>query len=163
MNDLAFLALLHTHELSRRWDRPTPGDWAKTLATFPLFSGVTKRRLRGLARNATLAEFAPGESIVFAGDRHDGLYIILAGHAKTTSGRASQLLRTGEYFGEAEMIGGRPSSSSVVAMSYVQVMKLPARPVLNLARRHPAITFAMLKNLSTRFRHLEAEACPCAA
>jgi signal-transduction protein with cAMP-binding, CBS, and nucleotidyltransferase domain len=85
MHNLGHLALMQMPALQPQWDRPTAGEWTDVLATFPLFTGVSKRHLRRLARNATLAEFAPGETIVFAGDADEALYIILSGRAKTTS------------------------------------------------------------------------------
>ena len=42
--------------LLRYEDRSSDADWAEVLATFPLFAGVGKRRLRKLVRNATFAE-----------------------------------------------------------------------------------------------------------
>jgi CRP/FNR family cyclic AMP-dependent transcriptional regulator len=157
MNNLELLALMHAHALPRRWDHPTPGDWADVLATFPLFTGVSKRSLRKLARNATLAEFAPGETIIFAGDRGNFLYVILDGKAKTIARHARRALRVGEFFGEVALIDGRPRSATVVAMSHVHMMKLPSRAVLKLARQHPAITLTMLENLTTQLRQIEAE------
>ena len=61
MNELQILALMHARGIPERWDHPTAKDWAGVLAKFPLFTGVSKRRLRELARHATRAEFAPGE------------------------------------------------------------------------------------------------------
>ena len=156
MNSLEALALMHVRALPRRWDQPAPGDWADVLATFPLFAGIGKRRLRKLARSATLAEFAPGETIFFAGDRGDSLCIILGGEAKTIK-PADRRFRTGDYFGELAVISGRPRSATVVAASDVHLMKLPACRVLKLARRHSAIPLTMLKSLTTRLRQLEAE------
>ena len=83
MHNLGHLALMQMPALQPQWDRPTAGEWTDVLATFPLFTGVSKRRLRKIARNGTLAEFAPGETIIFAGDADDMLYIILSGRAKT--------------------------------------------------------------------------------
>ena len=68
MSGLELLALMHVRALSWRWDQPTPDDWADVLTNLPLFTGVNKRRLRKLAGDATFAEFAPGETIVFATD-----------------------------------------------------------------------------------------------
>jgi CRP/FNR family cyclic AMP-dependent transcriptional regulator len=155
MNNLELLALMHAHAFPRCWDQPTPADWADVLAGFPLFTGVSKRRLRKLVRTATLAAFAPGETIIFAGDRDNFLYVILDGKAKTIARRAGRALPVGEYFGEVALIDGRPRSATVVAMSHVQVMKLPSRSVLKLARQHPAITLTMLRDLATRLRQLE--------
>lgn len=155
MNNLEFLALTLMRGLRQRWDEPVPGDWADVLATIPLFAGVSTRRLRELAGAATLAEFAPGETIVFAGDPDDSLYLILAGHARSRG--AGRVLGVGEYFGEVAVIDGRPHAATVVAMSYVHLMKLPSRVVREVAREHPAMTFTMLKSLIARFRHLEAQ------
>ena len=158
MNDLQLLTLMHARGIPERWDRPTADDWASVLATFPIFAGVSKRRLRKLARQATSVEFAPGETIIFGGDRGDFLYLILSGDVKAVSTLASRMLGSGDYFGEVAMIDGGPRSASVFAMSYVHVMKLPARAVVGLARRHPAITLRMLGDLTTRLRHLETHA-----
>jgi CRP/FNR family cyclic AMP-dependent transcriptional regulator len=155
MHNLGHLAL-QMPALQPQWDRPTAGDWADVLATFPLFTGVSKRRLRKIARNGTLAEFAPGE-IIFAGDADVTLYIILSGRATTTSRGNRRLLRVGDYFGELALIDGRPDSATIVATNYVEVMKLPSRLVLELARRHPAVTLTMFRDLTARLRLLEAE------
>jgi CRP-like cAMP-binding protein len=157
MNCLGLLALTHERALPRRWDQPTPGDWANVLATFPLFAGVSKRRLRNLACKATLAGFSPGEPINLTGDPAEVLYIILSGQAKTMSGGSGRVLRACDYFGELAPIPGRPPSKAVVAVSYVYAMTLPSRSVLQLARRHPAITLTMLSDLTTQLRQLEAE------
>ena len=42
-------------------DHVSPGEWADILATFPLFDGIPKRRLRDLVRHATFAT-RPGGS-----------------------------------------------------------------------------------------------------
>jgi len=157
MTHLEPLALVHAEALSWRWEKPTPGDWANVLATFPLFTGVSKRRLRQLARNATVAEFAKGETIILAGDRDTDLHVILDGEARAMSRPAGRALRTGDYFGELALIDGRPRSATVVATSDVHVMKLSARSVLRLAHEKPAITLSIFTNLATQLRNLETQ------
>jgi CRP-like cAMP-binding protein len=154
MNTLELVALSHLPR-TPPWDRPTASDWADILASFPIFEGVANRRLRKLARKASTAEFAPGESIIYAGEHGDALYVILGGHATAISKRTARALRTGDYFGELAVIDGRPRSATVVATSELHVMKLPSRSLLNLAHRDPALTLTMLKNLTRQLRHLE--------
>jgi CRP-like cAMP-binding protein len=153
MNGMELAALSQLHGTPRR--EPRTNDWANVLAGFPIFAGVRKRRLRKLTRNATTAEFAPGETIIHAGERSDALYVILGGHATAVSKHAARTLHTGDYFGELALIDGHPRSATVFATSEAHVMKLPSRSLLNLARREPALTLTMLKNLTRQLRHLE--------
>lgn len=162
MNGLELLALMHARRVPERWDRPTAKDWAGVLATFPLFLEVNEARLRKLARHVTCAEFVPGETIIFAGDRGNFLYLILNGEVRAVSTAADRTLGRGDYFGEVALIDGGPRSATVVAITYVHVMKLPARLFLRLAHRNPAITLRMLRDLTTRLRQLETQAAHAA-
>jgi CRP-like cAMP-binding protein len=158
MASLEALALTHARVLPWRWDRPTPSDWADVLATFPLFAGVSKRRLRKLVRHATLAELAPGETIISPVDYGNYLYVILGGTVEAISQPAARTLRTGDYFGELALIDGRPRAATVVARNEVHLMKLPSRSVLKLAREHSSVTLAVFRALAPRLRQLEATA-----
>jgi hypothetical protein len=60
------------------WNHASPSDWAEVLATFPLFSGIPQRRLRKLVRNATIAEYGPGDIVIQKGTSGDSLYLILS-------------------------------------------------------------------------------------
>jgi hypothetical protein len=68
--------------LMRHWERASSDEWAQVLATFSLFSGIRRRRLRKLIRHATFAEFAPGDDVVVRDAPTDSLYLILGGTAK---------------------------------------------------------------------------------
>ena len=163
MNDLVPLVLMQAQPgIPEHRDRPTAEDWADSLTTFPLFTDIPKRRLRTLARHATLAEFGPGERILFSGDLGNSLYLILGGDVKAVTTTEARTLRRGDYFGEVAMLGGGPRSATVVATGYVQVMKLPAASFQILARRHPAITFRMLRDLTARLRRVEEQAAGAA-
>ena len=104
MIGLEAVALMQARLVMRSWDRPSTGDWPKVLATFPLFSSVGKRRLRKLVREATLAEFAAGDTINSRGRNSDSLYLILGGAAAARDPGA-RVLSVGDYFGEAALNG----------------------------------------------------------
>src|SRR5262245_6500984 len=112
MSGLEAFALMRPHAVVRYWDRPSTGDWAKVLATFPLFSGLSMRQLRKLVGNATVAEFAPGDPVISSGDTADSLYVILGGAAKVLRKPTARELNTGDYFGELALIDGAPRSAN---------------------------------------------------
>jgi CRP/FNR family cyclic AMP-dependent transcriptional regulator len=149
---------LNAQSLMRYWDQPSAGDWAGVLATFTLFSGISKRRLRKLVRHANVAEFAPGDTVVETDAPGDSLYLILSGTAKAHGKPAARTLRTGDYFGELGLFDGVPRSATVVATRELHVMKLPRQSFLRLAQQAPAIWLAMLTNLGVQLRRLETQA-----
>jgi CRP-like cAMP-binding protein len=142
----------------RSWDESSPASWARVLATFPLFSGLSKRKLRKLAREATFAEFAPGDIVISNPESADWLHVILSGSAKVLAKPAARPLRAGDYFGELALLENAPRSAAVVATRELHVMKLPRQSFLRLARNHPAVAYTMLKDLSSQFRRLETQA-----
>src|SRR5262249_9357311 len=122
MNAPEAVALLQPQTLTSSWNRPSAREWARVLAAFPLFSGVSKRRLRKLVRNATFAELAAGDTIRSNGEGADSLYVILGGAAKAVQPSGARALGIGDYFGEPA-VEGRPSpATTVVATQELHVV-----------------------------------------
>ena len=139
-----------------RWNHASPSDWAEVLSTFPLFSGIAKRRLRKLARHSTVAEYGRGDMVIQKGTSADSLHIILSGSAKALGKPASRTLRTGDYFGELSLLDGTPRSATVIATSELHLMKLPRQTFLELTH-DPEISLQMLRTLGSQLRRLEAQ------
>jgi CRP-like cAMP-binding protein len=135
------------NDLLRYHDHASDGDWAEVLATFPLFTGVRKRQLRKLVRNATFAELARGESVVWHGPGAESLYVVLGGEGEMLR-PTRRSVRTGDYFGELGVLGGQPHPLHVVVKEELHLMKLPRQPVLELVRRHPPVTVKLLRALA---------------
>jgi CRP-like cAMP-binding protein len=146
-----------TDVLTPAWDHSSVGSWAKVLASFPLFSGVSRRRLRKLAKQATFAEFAPGDIVMSNPESVDSLFVILSGSAKALGKPAARRLGTGDYFGELALLENARRSATIVATRELHVMRLPRESFLRLAKENPAVSLTLMKNLSTQFRRLEAQ------
>jgi CRP-like cAMP-binding protein len=158
MKALEATRLMRQDWLTQYWDRARPEDWAQVLATFPLFSGTSRRRLRKLVRQAAFAEFASGEEVVARGAATNSLYLILGGTAKARGKPAARVLRTGDYFGELALLGGASRSATVVATQQLHVMRLPRESFLRVAQHDPSIWLTMLRSLSAQFARLETQA-----
>lgn len=139
--------------LRRSWERPTQNDWTEVLGALPLFSRLSRRHLRGIAKLAKVVDYAPAEIIVQAGERGDSFYLMLEGRARVL-GR-SRALRSGDFFGEMALVDGGPRSATITALSAVRVMRLPRQAFLRALKQDPQIGLAIMKTLAGRVRRLE--------
>jgi CRP/FNR family transcriptional regulator, cyclic AMP receptor protein len=139
--------------MRRSWDRPTERDWAEVLGALPLFSGLSKRQLRGLAKLARVDDYSPGEVIVQAGDSGDSFFLVLEGRARVLG--KSRELRPGDFFGEMALVDGGPRSATISASGRVRTMELPRRSFLKALRQEPQISLKIMEALAQRVRRLE--------
>jgi CRP/FNR family cyclic AMP-dependent transcriptional regulator len=139
--------------MRRSWERPTQSDWTEVLGALPLFSRLSRRQLRGIAKAAKVVDYAPAEIIVQSGERGDSFYLMLEGRARVL-GR-SRALRSGDFFGEMALVDGGPRSATITALSAVRVMKLPRQAFLRALKQDPQIGLAIMKTLAARVRRLE--------
>jgi CRP/FNR family transcriptional regulator, cyclic AMP receptor protein len=139
--------------MRRSWDRPTQRDWAEVIGALPLFSRLSKRQLRGLAKFARVEDHSPGEVIVQAGERGDSLYLVLEGRARVLG--KSRELRPGDFFGEIALVDGEPRSTTISASDRVRTMKLPRRSFLKAVEQDPKIGLAIMESLAQRVRRFE--------
>jgi CRP-like cAMP-binding protein len=139
--------------MRRSWERPTQNDWTEVLGALPLFSRLGRRQLRGIARLAKVVDYSPGEVMVQAGERGDSFYLMLEGRARVL-GR-SQVLRSGDFFGEMALVDGGPRSATITATSAVRVMRLPRQAFLRALKQDPQIGLAIIETLAGRVRRLE--------
>lgn len=139
--------------MRRSWERPTQADWAEVLGALPLFSGLRKRQLRGLARLAKVVDYSPREAIVQKGEDGDSFYLVLEGRVRVLEPSAE--LGPGDFFGEMALLDGRPRSATVTATDDVRVMQLPRKSFLKALEQDPQIGLAIMKTLAERLRRLE--------
>jgi CRP-like cAMP-binding protein len=142
--------------MRRSWDRPTQRDWTEVLGALPLFSGLRKRQLRGIAKLAKVVDYSPSEVIVQKGERGDSFYLVLDGRARVLG--KSRALGPGDFFGELALIDGGPRSATITATSAVRVMQLPRSSFLKALDQDPQIGLAIMQALAERVRGLERSA-----
>ena len=138
----------------RDWNRVDDRDWAGVLSSLPLFSEVSKRRLRQIAQAGEVREFPPGETVVATGAPPDWFYVVLGGEAKVVGKPDARRLGPGDYFGEIALLDGGRRSASVVATDDLHVMRLPRHTFLELLEEE-GVAAQLLAEFGDRVRHLE--------
>jgi CRP-like cAMP-binding protein len=131
-------------------------DWLAALEEVPLFEGLPKRQLRRIAKLARIRRFAPGSTLVRAGDPGRSFFVLLDGTAKVVRGGGrSRRLGIGDYFGEMALLDGAPRSASVVADGEVLALTVDRSGFTKLLGAEPALAQTLLRTLAARLRAAE--------
>jgi CRP/FNR family transcriptional regulator, cyclic AMP receptor protein len=149
------LGALLLHNLQQRsWERPTTRDWMDVLRALPLFSNLSTRHLRQVAKLAEFVEFARGAFVVHVGEPSDAFYLIITGNAKVVGKPRARGLGPGDFFGEMGLFDGEARSATIVAETELHAMKLARRPFMKLLEQEPRVALALLAELARRIRRL---------
>jgi CRP-like cAMP-binding protein len=123
------------------------------LAEIPLFSHLSQRALRKLARSVIEDRYEAGTTIVREGGTTSTMFVVMEGEAKVVrDGRTISKRRPGEFFGELAMIDGRARAASVIAETPIRLLVLRQDMLRKLVMNDPRVAWAMLQSLSSRLR-----------
>jgi CRP-like cAMP-binding protein len=144
-------------ELGSRRGRRTARVPVDTLASIPLFAGLSRRHLRKLSNVIDEVHYRGGRVIVQKGGRGDSFFIIAEGTARVypgvvLGGRARARLREGDFFGEMSLLDGNPRSATVVADGNVSALKLTRPAFLKVVSSEPTIAIRIMAGLAGRLR-----------
>jgi CRP-like cAMP-binding protein len=129
-------------------------EFAKVIATVPLFEGLSKRQLASIAHVCFEAVYSPGDIIVREGDRTaEHMVVITEGTAEVThKGKNLTTLGAGEVVGEMALLDGLPRSASVTAETDVRAIVLYRSAFQALLEEVPGMYARLLTTLSKRLR-----------
>jgi CRP/FNR family transcriptional regulator, cyclic AMP receptor protein len=128
-------------------------DVAKAMESVPIFSGLTDRELKSLAKAAKVSSYPPGTRIVKQGDPGMAIYVLLTGSVEVRQGtRVLARLDAGQFFGEMTLVDEQPRSADVVAMSPTECAVLSRPDFWGLARKEPEIIVGTLREMARRLR-----------
>lgn len=138
-------------------DQPLGPAGVRVLAAVPLFSGMSKRRLRSLSDRAEVVAYGPNRIVLGEGVRGGGsAFVLLDGTARVeVRGRTVGRLGPGDVFGELALLDGRPRSASVVAASDIVTARLSRTAFLDLVRSDPDIALRVMERLAARLRECQ--------
>ncbi|HYU57398.1 MAG TPA: cyclic nucleotide-binding domain-containing protein [Actinomycetota bacterium] len=129
------------------------------LMRVPLFTGLSKRRIRALARASMVNLYRKGETIVRQGSAGSELFVILDGGVKVVrGGRTVARLRPGEVFGEISLLDGGPRTADVIAEMTTRGVCLSGADFRAVLEADPVIATRILQEAGRRLRKLAQSA-----
>ena len=121
------------------------------LERVPIFSVLSDRQLRTLAKDALERTYAEGATVVKQGDKGVGFFLILEGRVEVRrKGRRLASLGTGDFFGEMALFDNEPRSADVVASQATRVLVLSKWEFWGFAMGQPRMLRAMLEEMARR-------------
>jgi CRP-like cAMP-binding protein len=120
-----------------------------------LFAGIHDRAFDEMLRIGHEVSFAPGEMIFEAGDRADGMFVVLEGEAQVDVGGRFHRLRPGDVFGEMALLAPDRRMAAVRAVEPVRALKVSTDAFRSLLLEHPEIGVSLLRTLVLRLREVE--------
>jgi CRP/FNR family cyclic AMP-dependent transcriptional regulator len=143
---LVFALVIVASWLGLRWVRSEHLD---ALASIPLFSHLSQKRLLRVLDSTQKVEFAAGEVIVTEGERGKGFYVIERGTATVTVDSIERAtLAPGAYFGEVAVIDGGPRTATVTAATRVSTLEVSPAAFKKLLDDEPSISGPIAEELT---------------
>jgi len=118
-----------------------------------LWSGLSNKDLKLIAKASKERNFETGETIVQKGQGGVGFYLVLEGSVEVRSnGTMLAKLGPGQFFGEMSVIDNEPRSADVVAVEPARCLILSAWSFNALMSENPRIAIKLLQEFVRRLR-----------
>ena len=107
--------------------------------------------------------YRDGEEIIRQGNVGESMYVVQSGRVEviqlSTNGEEQHLafLEAGDFFGEMSVFEKEVRSATVRASGEARVLKIDKKTLLRRIREDPLLAVNLLKTMSHRIRHLNAE------
>lgn len=133
------------------------------LAQVRLFSGLSKRQLRQLARHVKERTFRPGVAVVKEGTMSGvGFFIVAEGDATiSVEGKAVARIGPGDHFGELALITEDARTATVTADTRLRCYVIAFWDFRKFAKDNPDVSWKLLQHIAALLvteRELKARA-----
>ena len=166
-NNLTFAFPTRTLYVERAAPRDGAGRDRQTLAELlsavDIFSPLSADELNALAAASTGRVFAPGETIIRAGDSDASMFVVHRGSVDVRvdangTPRTIKRLGEGDFFGEMALFTGEPRTANVVAAEETEVLEIGHDAMRRLFQTNPDLVEALSHTINERRAALAASA-----
>jgi small-conductance mechanosensitive channel len=164
-NGLTFAFPTRTLYMEQTPARDGEGRDAETLAELlsavDILSPLTAKELNALASNARGRVFAPGETIIRAGDSGASMFVVSRGSVDVRvdsngTSRVVKRLTEGDFFGEMGLFTGEPRTANVIAADETEVLEIGHDAMKGLFENNPDLVEALSHTINERRAGLAA-------
>jgi CRP-like cAMP-binding protein len=125
----------------------------------PLFEGLDKKEIQGLASSMKQRDFDAGDTIASEGSTGIGFFIIDEGEATVSvQGEEVRTLKHGDYFGEVALIDDGARTATITAKTPLKAYGITSWEFRPLVENNAALAWTMLQTMAKRLRDAEKRA-----
>jgi CRP-like cAMP-binding protein len=123
---------------------------ADELKRVPLFSGLSQRQLRQLAKDFNERRIKAGTELIKQGEMSGiDCFVIAEGEAAVkVDGIEVARMRPGDYFGELALVSERVRTASVVALTDMRCQTIQFWNFRKFAKNNPDVTWKLLEHVT---------------
>ena len=137
------------------------GAIVERLAAVDIFAPLSTEETTMLAQAATSHVFAPGETVIRAGDPGSSMFVVHNGRVSvqlSENGRARTVatLSEGAFFGEMALFTGEPRTASIVALEETEVLEIGHAAMKQVFDTNPDLVESLSHIISERRQGLVA-------
>ena len=120
---------------------------ADELKRVPLFSGLSQRQLKRLARDFREREVKPGTTLIQEGAKSGNSFFVIVEGGATASvgGNEVRQLGPGDHFGELALISERVRGATVTADEPTRCLVMGFWDFRRFAKENPDVTWKLLQ------------------
>ncbi|MDA4134368.1 MAG: cyclic nucleotide-binding domain-containing protein [Thaumarchaeota archaeon] len=123
------------------------------LRKVPLFSMLSGKQLKTIAKSGKDLSYIPGQEIIQEGALGVGFFLILDGHVRVRKGKKTLAeLKTGDFFGEMSLFDEQPRSATVEATGDTKCLGITAWSFIGMVKSNPDIAVNLMKEMAVRLR-----------
>lgn len=132
------------------------------LSGVDIFAPLTIEEIATLAGASVSHIFAPGETVIRAGDAGSSMFVVHNGRVKVQISdngkqRTVAVLKDGEFFGEMALFTGEPRTANVVAAEETEVLEIGHQAMKHLFETNPDLVEALSHIIAERRLGLKAK------
>jgi len=135
------------------------------LSAVDIFAPLSAEETAILARAAEKHVFAPGESVIRAGEPGSSMFVVHNGRVSVQvneNGRARSVatLTDGDFFGEMALFTGEPRTANVVALEETEVLEIGHEAMKRVFETNPDLVESLSHIMADRRQGLEPSGRP---